>query len=130
MLDKGVIYLGTPSMKTTIKVAELYNNGIKSTKGIGAMLNIATGTVCSALKIAKEEGLCDYIPQPRGKSQMGSGLNYKKKVKCVTTGVAYDSITDAYYKTKCLKSKISDCCHNRIPEVESKDGKVYKFEFI
>ena len=117
-------------MEKTVEVAELYNKGIKNMKAIATMLSISTATVCRALKNAKDEGLCDYVPRPKGKSQMPDCLAKKKKVKCITTGIVYESITDAYYKTKCLKPKISDCCHNRIPEVKSKDGKVYKFEFI
>lgn len=122
--------MGSTSMETTVKVAELYNNGIKNMKSIATMLNITTSTVCAALKNAKAEGLCNYVPKPKGRSQASNYSVKKKKVICVTTGVIYDSVTDAYLGTNCFMYKVSDCCHNRVSEVESKDGKVYKFEFI
>lgn len=48
-----------------------------------------------------------------------------KKVRCVDTGIVYDSITDAHEETGCSVSGISKCCHGKQEETKG-----LHFEFV
>lgn len=54
----------------------------------------------------------------------------KKKVKCITTGEVFDSITSASKKCNISNHSIGACCNDKRESVKNNDGEVSVWRFI
>lgn len=83
-----------------IAACDLWNKNY-STAEIASRLHLSTVTICSYLRRGNCVGLCTY-----------SGINEKlKRVLCVNTGEAFNSIKEA--KNKYGSCHITDCCKGK-----------------
>ena len=90
-----------------VACANLWNDGIKSTKIIADKLGLHISTVISYLKKATEIQLCDYQ-----KNYEKNRNRYNKKVLCVETGKIYNYIKDVQEDGYCA-AHISGCCNKK-----------------
>lgn len=120
--------MGSVSMNNIKKVCEIYNGGFTAIKGIASMLGLHTSTVTIALQKGKELGLCNYVPNKRGKINIGF-KDSSKKVYCFNNDKIYNSITDCAIETKCNRNDISDICKGKKQSVEVNNNK-YRFKFV
>ncbi len=78
-----------------IKAADMWNNG-KWTSEIKRELGVSAGTAIKYLKRANEAGLCNYsTTMAHQMSQRSAVKNRKRAVRCITTGVTFESLRDA-----------------------------------
>lgn len=88
---------------------ELWLSGIKSTKQIGNMLNISHSTVINYLKNRPESGY--DAKEELKKAYLSANRDHIfVKVRCITTGEIFNSITEA--KNKYNAWNVHGCCNN------------------
>lgn len=79
----------------TKETASMWNNGM-TVKEMCLILGVSNHCVIGALKSAASIGLCDYSPESshrRGRAT--ADYHRKRRVRCITTGVEFDSIHSA-----------------------------------
>ena len=93
-------------------VCDYWNNGIKNICDIVDITDLHRDTIRKYLKQGVELGWCDYNAKEESiKNIENNKILNSKKVKCIETGIIFNSITEAIGKIFDVKAyKISQCC--------------------
>ena len=112
------------AMKSNVaEAARMWNEGMWSGE-ISKVLRVSNGTVIDYLKDAANAGLCDYSTyEAHIRSQKVASELRRKRVKCITTGEIFDSLTQAAEKYHISsKSNIIRACLNGEKHAGSYNG--------
>ena len=117
-----------------VKIAcEYWNNGINNTKEIGLLMKLHYGTVRDYLKKGCKLNWCNYnAKEEMIKKGIKTGKKNSKKVKCVETGIIFNSIAEAVKEIINAKvSQISQCCKKqRNVSGKLEDGTLLHWEYV
>lgn len=84
----------------------LWNNGVRSTREIGAIMKLAYPTIIRYLKIGSKINWCDYDPKETQRNAVA------RSVICISTNEKFNSISEAGLKYNLHTSNINIACNN------------------
>lgn len=119
--------------KSFVKIAcEYWNNGIHNTKEIGLLMKLHYGTTRDYLKQGNKLGWCSYnAKEEMFKNGINAGKKNSKKVRCIETGLIFESVINAGKQMNISKNAISECCRRKRKNAgELLDGTELHWEYV
>ena len=102
-------------MNSFVKIAcDLWNSNKYSVKEISKIIKLTTSTIVRYLKMGTEISWCYYNSNDEKiKNVKNNAISNSKKIRCIETGIVYDSMNEASKYINRSPKTISACCRGK-----------------